>query len=66
MNRALRHFLYCIQVKNGIRITNGAWNQDSIRSKMIYTLNANGKIAEEVFDNEIFEGLAGKRYFYKN
>lgn len=47
-------------------ITNGAWNQDSISSKMIYTLNANGKIIEEAFDNKIFEGLAGKRYFYQN
>jgi hypothetical protein len=46
-------------------ITNGAWNQDSIRSKMTYSLNANGKITKEAFDNEIFEGLAGKRYSYQ-
>jgi len=47
-------------------ITNGAWNQDSISSKMTYTLNADGKVTEEAFDNEIFEDLAGKRYYYQH
>jgi len=28
-------------------------------------LNADGKILEEAFSDDVFEGLAGKKYYYK-
>ncbi len=45
-------------------ITNGAWNQNLFGSKMTYTKNAAGKITEEIFTDEVFEGLAGKKFYY--
>jgi hypothetical protein len=44
--------------------TNSAWGQDSMTGNMTYTVNANGKVTGEVFDNEIFKALAGKKYYY--
>src|ERR1035437_5560206 len=46
-------------------ITNAGWNQVTISSRMMYTLNADGKITEEAFNNNIFEFLAGKKYYYQ-
>lgn len=46
-------------------ITTGAWFQNSISSKMNYQLNAHGKVTEEIFSNNIFQGLAGKKYLYE-
>jgi hypothetical protein len=46
-------------------ITNVAWNQNSISSKMTYHVNANGKVTAETFSNAIFEGLTGKKYLYQ-
>ncbi|MGN6196912.1 MAG: hypothetical protein ACTHOB_18370 [Ginsengibacter sp.] len=46
-------------------ITTGGWGQNAISSKMTYQFNSNGKITSETFSNDIFEGLAGKRYVYQ-
>ena len=47
-------------------ILNEAWGSGAaISSNMNYSLNADGKIAEESFNNSIFEGLAGIKYYYK-
>lgn len=41
------------------------WNSLIISSNMNYSLNGDGKIAQESFNNNIFEGLAGKKYYYQ-
>jgi hypothetical protein len=46
-------------------ITSGAWQQNSLSSKMTFHLNSNGKVTAETFSNSIFEDLAGKKYLYE-
>jgi|GEM_PF-2323237 len=46
-------------------VNNGIGDLISISSKMVYSLNANGRIIQEAFDSG-FEGIVGKRYYYQN
>lgn len=46
-------------------IISGAWPQNSLSSKMDFHLNSNGKVTAEIFSNNIFESLAGKKYLYE-
>lgn len=46
-------------------ITSSAWLQNAIRSKMNYQTNSYGKVTAEIFSNDIFQGLAGKKYLYE-
>lgn len=46
-------------------ITTDGWFQNSMSSKMNYQLNSHGKVTAEIFSNDNFQGLAGKKYLYE-
>lgn len=58
---------FSVSTFNSISISSipgNLWGQDPVISKMTYVLNEDEKITEENFSNEIFEDLAGKKYYY--